>query len=178
VSRVRWRFRRQRRLSRITGQSAYYLANELRDFASGVRSNAIMSPIATALSPEDLADVAAYYPVVDAPFLPLKAPDPALVKHGEALATVGSAKRKIHACNNCHGPAGSGEPRVIPYLAGQYSEYIVFSLDMVAARLSQEQSRGHGGNSKKLDAQEIAAVAAYYQQMRSRVEVAKAQRKE
>ena len=71
---------------RIAGQSAYYLAGQLRDFASGVRTNAIMSPIAKALSPDDVADVAAYYAGVDAPFLPLKAPDGALVVASVAVA--------------------------------------------------------------------------------------------
>ena len=44
---------------RLAGQSAYYLARQLRDFASGGRASAIMSPIAKALSPDDVADVSA-----------------------------------------------------------------------------------------------------------------------
>src|SRR5271156_2593824 len=55
---------------RIAGQSAYYLAKELRDYASGVRTNAVMTPIAKALSPDDSADVTAYYASVNAPYLP------------------------------------------------------------------------------------------------------------
>src|ERR1700719_614917 len=65
---------------RIAAQSAYYLSGQLRDFASGVRESAIMSQVARALSPDDVADVAAYYTGVDAPFLPLKSGDPALIK--------------------------------------------------------------------------------------------------
>lgn len=163
---------------RIAGQSAYYLAGQLRDFASGVRTNAFMSPIAKALSPDDVADVAAYYAGVDAPFLPLKAPDAALVKRGEALAKVGSEERRIQGCDNCHGPGGAGEPPAIPYLAGQYANYIAFTL--------REWQRGFRKNSpdamavmaKKLDEHEIAAVAAYYQQVRSPLEAAEAQRKD
>jgi cytochrome c553 len=34
---------------RIAGQSAHYLAGQLRDFASGVRANAVMTPIAKSL---------------------------------------------------------------------------------------------------------------------------------
>jgi cytochrome c553 len=56
----------------LLGQSAYYLAEQLRDFASGMRSNAFMTPIAKALTADDIADVAAYYSI-DAPFLPLRA---------------------------------------------------------------------------------------------------------
>jgi cytochrome c553 len=65
---------------RVAGQSAYYLAEQLRDFASGVRSNALMTPIAKALTADDIANVAAYFAGLDAPFLPLRKPDEALVK--------------------------------------------------------------------------------------------------
>jgi len=51
------------------GQSAYYLAAQLRDFASGVRASPIMSGIAKALSPDDIADVTAYFAGIKAPFL-------------------------------------------------------------------------------------------------------------
>src|SRR5271156_5114577 len=71
---------------RLAGQSAFYLATQLRDFASGVRASALMSPIAKALSPDDIADVAAYFAALKAPFLPLKAGDPSLISRGEALA--------------------------------------------------------------------------------------------
>src|ERR1700751_3128151 len=113
---------------RLAGQSAYYLAGQLRDFVSGVRASAIMSPIAKALSPDDIADVTAYFAGVNAPFLPLKAVDPALVKRGEELAKAGGPD-KLH-CDNCHGPRGGGEPPAIPYLAGQYAHYIAFTLQM------------------------------------------------
>jgi|HubBroStandDraft_6_1064221.scaffolds.fasta_scaffold33070_4 cytochrome c553 len=113
---------------RLAGQSAFYLAGQLRDFASGVRASALMSPIAKALSPDDIADVTAYFAGVNAPFLPLKAPNAALVKRGEELATAGGPER-LH-CDNCHGPGGSGEPPVIPYLAGQYAHYIAFTLQI------------------------------------------------
>jgi cytochrome c553 len=163
---------------RITGQSAYYLAKQLRDFASGVRENAIMSPIAKALDARDIADVSAYYAGMKAPEPPLKSPPAELVKRGAVLATVGSAERGIQACNSCHGPAGSGEPPVIPYLAGQYSQYIVFTLDMWQRGFRKNSPEAMAVIAKKLDAQEIAAVTAYYQQVRSPLEAAEAQRKD
>jgi hypothetical protein len=58
---------------------------QLRDFASGVRASALMSPIAKALSPDDIADVTAYFAAVNAPFLPLKTGNAALVKRGDRL---------------------------------------------------------------------------------------------
>jgi cytochrome c553 len=150
---------------RIAGQPTYYLTQQLRDFTSGVRANAIMSPIAKALSPEDIADVAAYYAGINAPFPPLARASAALIQRGEQVAKVGSAAKNVQACDNCHGPGGIGIPPAIPYLAGQYAQYIAFELKM--------WQRGYRRNSPevmfmiatKLDDQDIAALAAYYQQV-------------
>jgi cytochrome c553 len=150
---------------RIAGQSTSYLTQQMSDFISGVRTNAIMSPIAKALSPEDIADVAAYYAGINAPFPPLARASAALIQRGEQLAKVGSAAKNVQACDNCHGPGGIGIPPAIPYLAGQYAQYIAFELKM--------WQRGYRRNSPevmfmiatKLDDQDIAALAAYYQQV-------------
>ena len=155
---------------RIAGQSAYYLAKQLREFASGGRSNAFMSPIAKALSPDDVADVAAYYAGLDAPFPPLKAGDSALVERGEELARVGSVERQIQNCDNCHGPGGAGEPPAIPYLAGQYAPYIAFELKMWQRGFRKTSPNEMAVIAKKLDAKDVSAVAAYYQQVRSPLE--------
>jgi cytochrome c553 len=155
---------------RLTGQSAFYLAGQLRDFASGVRASALMSPIAKALSPDDVSDVTAYFAGVNAPFLPLKAPDAALVKRGEELAKVGGPER-LH-CDNCHGPGGGGEPPMIPYLAGQYAHYIAFTLQMWQEGFRKNSPDAMAVIAKKLDDEEILAVAAYYQQMSSPLEAA------
>jgi cytochrome c553 len=163
---------------RLAGQSAYYLAGQLRYFASGVRASAIMSPIAKALSPDDIADVTAYFAGVNAPFLPLKAADPALIKRGEELAKIGSAERRIQNCDNCHGPDGSGEPPVIPYLAGQYAHYIAFTLQMWRQGFRKNSPDAMGVIANKLDDQEIATVAAYYQQVQSTIEMVESQGKD
>ena len=148
---------------RVAGQSAYYLAEQLRDFASGMRSNAFMTPIAKALTADDIADVAAYYSGLDAPFLPLRKPDDALVRAGEQLAKVGNESRRIQACDNCHGPGGAGEPPTLPYLAGQYATYIAFELRMWQRGYRKNSLDGMAVVARALDEREIAAVAAYYQ---------------
>ena len=155
---------------RLAGQSAFYLAGQLRDFASGVRASALMSPIAKALSLDDIGDVTAYFAGVNAPFLPLKAPNDALVKHGEELAKAGGPER-LH-CDNCHGPGGSGEPPVIPYLAGQYAHYIAFTLQMWQEGFRKNSPDAMEVIAKTLDDEEILAVAAYYQQVSSALEAA------
>jgi cytochrome c553 len=160
---------------RIAGQSASYLGKQLRDFSSDMRVNAIMTPIAKALTPDDIADVAAYYAALHPPFLPLRNPDPALVKMGEQLAKVGSAERRIQACDNCHGPGGVGEPPAIPYLAGQYAPYIAFELRMWQRGFRNNSPAAMAVVAKDLNDQEIAAVAAYYQQARGSSEAAASQ---
>jgi cytochrome c553 len=160
---------------RLAGQSDYYLSKQLRDFASGERMSALMTPIAKALSPEDIADVAAYFAGINAPFLPLKAADPALVKRGEELAKVGSAERRIQNCDNCHGPEGAGEPPAIPYLAGQYAHYIAFTLQMWQQGYRKNSPNQMGVMAKKLTDQEIASVGAYYQQVKATLETAQSQ---
>src|SRR5690606_13949705 len=46
---------------RLSGQSYGYLVKALKDYASGARQNEIMSPIAEALSEQEMRDVSAYY---------------------------------------------------------------------------------------------------------------------
>jgi cytochrome c553 len=157
---------------RVAGQSAWYLGRELHDFATGVRASALMTPIAKALSPDNIADVSAYYASINAPFLPLVSADYALVKRGELLAKVGSAARQIQACDNCHGPDGAGEPPAIPYLAGQYAHYITFTLDMWRKGYRKNSANSMAVVAQKLNDEEIAAVAAYYQQVGSPLETA------
>jgi cytochrome c553 len=150
---------------RIAGQPVRYLMAQLQDFASGARSNAVMSPIAKALSPDDLAKVATYYANISAPFLPLKAAVQTLVKRGEQLATLGDESKQLQSCNNCHGPGGAGEPPMIPYLAGQYAHYTAFELQMWKRGYRKNSPEAMLQVAKKLDDQDIQAVAAYFQQV-------------
>jgi cytochrome c553 len=151
---------------RIAAQSTHYLAAQLGAFASGVRANSVMSAIAKAMTPQDIADAAAYYAELNPPFLPLAKPDEALVKAGDELAKIGNENRGIQACDNCHGPGGVGEPPAIPYLAGQYATYIASELHMWQRGFRKTSPNEMAVVAKALDDQEIAALAAYYQQVR------------
>jgi len=150
---------------RIAGQSAYYLSKQLRDFRSGQRDNAVMTPIAKAMTAEDIDDVAAYYAGLHSPVLPLAKPDTALIKQGEQLANVGDEGRGLQACDNCHGPGGAGEAPAIPYLAGQYAPYIAMELRMWQRGFRKSSPNGMAFVSKQLTDSDISAVAAYYQQV-------------
>jgi cytochrome c553 len=155
---------------RLAEQSSYYLSAQMRAFVSGDRVNVVMSPIAQALSADEIAEVSAYYARVNAPFPPLPAADAALVQRGRELANVGSAAKGLPACDNCHGPGGAGEPPAIPYLAGQYGGYIASELHMWQSGLRKSSPEAMGQIAKRLDDQDIAAVAAYYQQVGRRAD--------
>jgi cytochrome c553 len=150
---------------RIDGQSVSYLEQQMHDFASSDRMNAIMSPIAKALSAADIADVAKYYANRSPQFLPLATAEAAIVKKGQQLAQEGDAAKGILGCNNCHGPEGEGMPPM-PYLAGQYAQYTAFTLHMWKGGFRKNSPDLMAPIAKQLDDQEIAAVAAYYQQVR------------
>jgi cytochrome c553 len=152
---------------RLAGQSGLYLENQMHDFASSQRASPIMSPIARPLSADDIADVAAYYASSNDPFPPLAGPDTALVRDGAQLARVGMAAKDIQACNNCHGPDGAGIPPAIPYLAGQYAQYIAFQLHAWRRGFRKNSPDSMTVVAKGLDDRDIEAVAAFYQQARS-----------
>jgi cytochrome c553 len=150
---------------RLAGQSAPYLAKELQDFASGVRSNSIMSPIARALSPDNVVDVSAYYASAQTRFPPLANADPRLVKRGRELAENGDSAKGIPGCDACHGARGAGESPTIPYLAGQYAHYTATQLQMWQSGFRRNSPTTMTLFAKMLDEREIAALAAYYQQV-------------
>src|SRR5262249_18009751 len=115
---------------KLSGISAYYLAKQLRDFASGSRADAIMSAIARKMKPEDIMDVSEYYAVVRGTPTPVPPATPDLLALGTRLATIGDQEKEIQACESCHGPQGRGESPAIPPLAGQYAHYIAFQMQM------------------------------------------------
>lgn len=56
----------------LAGQHVEYLVQTLRDYKSGARKNAVMGPLAGALSEEDIKDIAAFYAGQPGLFTPIK----------------------------------------------------------------------------------------------------------
>ena len=159
---------------RMAGQVQHYMREQMRDFASAVRNNAIMSPFAQALSADDTADVIAYYAGASAPLPPLVPPNPALMQRGEKLAQNGDPSRNIPACEDCHGPRGAGQAPVIPYLAGQYAQYITAELHAWQDGSRNNSPAVMAAFAKKLTGDDIDALAAYYQALAATAPVAAA----
>ncbi len=105
----------------LQGQHPEYLVKQLTEFKSGKRDNAIMKGFASALSEEDMKNVAAFYAGKAAK--PGFAKNKATVALGEKIYRGGIADRKVPACSGCHGPSGAGIPSQYPRLAGQHADY-------------------------------------------------------
>lgn len=158
---------------RLAGQNAVYIAEQLRLFRSGVRNNPVMKPLATALSDQDIDDLAVYYEAQTP--LGLEA-DPSYWKDGEALYLTGDSGHEVPACIACHGPVGRGNLAAgYPALRAQQSVYVVKQLNDYAsgARYSGPTPAAATANgimmftiAKRLSAQQIRDVASYVQGMR------------
>ena len=158
---------------RLAGQSAVYIAEQLRLFKSGVRNNPIMKPLAGTLSDQDIADVAVYYQAQTVSGLEA---DPSFWKAGEHLYRRGDTARNIPACIACHGPAGRGNPSAgYPALRAQESVYVAKQLNDYAsgARYTGTNVATADPNSvmmltiaKRLTPEDIRDLASYVQGMR------------
>lgn len=112
---------------KLAGQHPSYTADQLALFKSGGRVDPTMSPMAKPLSPQDMADLAAYFAS-----LPVKpgAAKEEFVKLGEKLYRGGNLQKGIPACSACHSPNGSGNPGAkFPALSGQTPEYLKKQLE-------------------------------------------------
>ncbi|MEP7043932.1 MAG: c-type cytochrome [Dokdonella sp.] len=150
---------------RLAGQTAVYLEKQLNDYAADTRSNAVMAPLAKALSPKQRADLAAHFAGLSPPSTAAGSSAGAgVLARGRLLAHEGDEAKQLQACGNCHGPEGRGEAFAAPYLAGQSATYL-------AAAIKEWKSgarKNDGGQlmaavANRLDDADIAAVAAYFE---------------
>ena len=150
----------------IAGESEFYLAKQLRNYASGTRKNSIMSPIASKLTPDEIAAVTRYYSQLPARPVAGDQNDAALIQRGMQIATTGYLPERVEACQSCHGPKGEGEAPDVPRLAGQYAHYIVTQLQMLRRGYRQNDPGAQmKGPAHNLNEQDMSAVAAYFAQL-------------
>lgn len=153
---------------RLTGQGDLYLESALRSFAAGRRASATMQPVAKQLTAEQMRAVAEWYaaqvPAVALP-LPGSPPQQTELARGGKIAAIGSTKARVQGCINCHGPAGSGEPPVFPYLAGQYPRYLEQQLAAFKQGTRRDPLHIMQSIAGQLDQADAAAVAQYFGSM-------------
>ncbi|MDX2205291.1 MAG: c-type cytochrome [Hyphomicrobiaceae bacterium] len=148
---------------RLSGQAAWYLYKQLKDYASGARPNDVMSPIARTLTDAQMQAVAAYYAGQSAP-APDKSrkSDPLELQRGAAMASIGMPDKGVAACVNCHGPGNRGLPPSFPYLAGQSASYTQLQLQLWKDGVRKNDPLGVMQHiAKQLSGDEIGALALY-----------------
>lgn len=146
---------------RLAGLNQAYLVKQLNDFASGARENAIMKPIASALTDAEKVAVARYFSALPAPAADLPVEE-ALRSRGETLAHQGDWNKEVPACFRCHGEKGKGVPPNFPAIAGQSAAYIEIQMKAWRAGTRRNDAVGLMATvAKKLSDDDIKAVAAY-----------------
>ncbi len=163
---------------KLAAQHERYIARQLAMFKTGTeRQNPIMMGMASAVTPQDMRDIGAYF--ASQKILPGVADD-TVIKDGpnkgmkfyavgERLYRGGDAARGVPACMACHGPTGAGNPGpAYPNLGGQHASYVSAKLTAFRGGLVWGQGGDYAnavmaGVSKNLTDEEIQALATYVQ---------------
>jgi cytochrome c553 len=143
---------------KLAQQHPEYILKQLQDFKSGKRKSPIMKPLASALSEEDMRNIAWF--VGAKKVKPGFAKEKDLVALGEKIYRGGIAERQIPACAGCHSPNGAGVPAQYPRLGGQHADYTTAQLDQFRDG-TRQNSPQMIGVAAKLNDREIKAVADY-----------------
>ncbi|MEP6722122.1 MAG: c-type cytochrome [Variovorax sp.] len=143
---------------KLAQQHPEYILKQLQEFKAGKRKNAVMTPMASHLSDQDMRDIAWFVGAkkVKTGF----SKDKDTIAMGEKIYRGGIADRQVPACAGCHSPNGAGIPAQYPRLGGQHADYIVTQLTAFrdGGRLNAPQMTGVAA---KLNDREIKAVADY-----------------
>lgn len=149
---------------KLAGQSSGYISLSLEAFAGGERHSGIMEPIAAALSPEDVRELADYYSRLPRTSTLMSSEEQDAVRRGEAIAKQGIPAQRVPSCTDCHGPGPGPRNSSYPDHAGQYADYLVSQLELF-------KNNQRGGTvfahlmaqvAANLNAQQMRDVAAYY----------------
>ncbi|HEY3521920.1 MAG TPA: c-type cytochrome [Rhodanobacteraceae bacterium] len=156
----------------LAGQSPTYLYVQLRAFKDGARDNAVMKPMASALSDQDMLDIASHFAS-----LPGKTGSATATgdSRGRTLFHEGDPAKGIPPCQGCHGADGRG-PRpapasnapqpawsTFPALAGQNAIYVAEQLKAFreGTRLGTSNDKVMQSVARNLDDADMQALATY-----------------
>ncbi|MCY1517187.1 cytochrome c4 [Pseudomonas sp. BN414] len=137
----------------LAGQPATYLANQLRNFASGARANPNMGPLAMTLSEADVQQLAAYFAKQSAAQNSSFKADPVLREKGQRLALNGG-------CAACHGEGLMGRDQ-FPRLAGQGHDYLLAQLNAFAEGRRKDSTGAMTAIVSTLSADDRQALSHY-----------------
>lgn len=146
----------------LAGQHATYIVEQLQLFKSGKRSNPIMQAQASALSTQDMKDIAVYFAAQEAKPGVVKNMD--LAQLGAKIYHGGLPEFDVPACSGCHGPSGLGNAAAVyPRISGQHAQYIVAQLKAYRTGKRSGYARAEIMESvtRGLSNHQIKALAAY-----------------
>jgi len=145
---------------KIAGQHESYILKQLKEFKSGVRSNALMSAQVAGLEEQDMENLAAYFA---SQTVSEGVADENQVELGKAIYQGGNSATNVPACMACHSANGSGNPAAkFPALAGQHAAYIAAQL----TAFREDQRTNDAGSmmrnvAHRMSTKEINAVSQY-----------------
>jgi cytochrome c553 len=149
----------------IAGQQESYLVDQLKAFRAGARQNPLMTPMAAALSDQDIDDLAAWYSS--------QTPrggetEPSKLKLGQKVYRAGNMEEETMACAACHGPTGRGNPLAsYPAIQGQHATYVAAQLRAYrSGTRTSDPNQVMRSVAARLSEAEIDAVASYVQGLR------------
>ena len=156
----------------VAGQRFDYTAKMLLDYRSGLRIEderaGLMTSIARLMTPQQIADVSAYYASLPKPTAPqaeaaLAAPlSAAEHKRVEQLVRRGDASRLITACASCHGLHGEGKGTT-PAIAGQTTDYFIRTMRLYHnGERHNDVYNGMSQFSQRLSDADTLLIARYY----------------
>jgi cytochrome c553 len=146
----------------LAGQNAQYIGKQLQDFVAGRRVNATMSPQAQDLSPQNIAELAAFFAAKPARIG--RAANAESIAQGQALYTQGNPAANMPACASCHGSSAHGTA-LLPRLAGQNARYLSSQLQDFTLRQRTNDNAVMHDIAAKLTAADIQAVTNYLTQL-------------
>jgi cytochrome c553 len=145
---------------RLAGQSANYLAAQLKAFRGQTRGDpdavGYMWGMAAELDDATIDALASYYSKQKSE--PSPRGDAALIARGREVYEHGVASEGVPACGACHGPDGHGVAD-FPRLASQHAQYLLKQLASFQSNM-RNVAVMHGV-AQNLRLQEMQAVAAY-----------------
>ena len=141
----------------LAGQYPEVIRKQLLDYKNGNRANPIMVALASSLSDENIADLAAYYAT-----LPKARTAPTTYDESlPALVRVGDPMRNIAPCISCHG--GVDQKLGAPWLEGMPKQYLVEQLNAFKEGRRRNDAQQQMRNmARPMTAEEINAVATFY----------------
>jgi len=144
----------------IAGLRASYIYKQLKDYQAENRDDRDMVKQTRDFDDQQLADLAVWF-AAQQPAQPAadREPDPAVLR----LVYHGDPERLIKACASCHGRDGRGGQFDHPALAGQYPQYLVFTLNEFREGDRSNDIYGRMRSiAEALTDEEIEALAGYY----------------